>query len=160
MRPAGRTKKNPASTGSEANADNNGRERRLSAVSSISGQIGPANGAKPDTSHIDGWAVTVNVNAADILTIGHSSLSGCENVSDFASIVRTAATHLLSFIGDGPDTVGNHIAAPVADSAMALTDHDAKALEIIATWLDKDGLIEPAALLRRIAASPEKRGEA
>lgn len=34
-----------------------------------------------------------------------------------------------------------------------LTDGDAKGLEIIASWLDRDGLVEPAAMLRRIASS-------
>ncbi|BCF96582.1 hypothetical protein PPGU19_011510 [Paraburkholderia sp. PGU19] len=65
----------------------------------------------PDASRIDGWSVTVSVNAVDVLTIGHNSLSGCENIADFAPVVRTAAMHLLSFIGAGEDIVGNHIAA-------------------------------------------------
>ncbi|KVV57278.1 hypothetical protein WK82_31750 [Burkholderia ubonensis] len=34
-----------------------------------------------------------------------------------------------------------------------LTAHDAKGPEIIAGWLDKDGLVEPSAMLRRLAAS-------
>ena len=33
-----------------------------------------------------------------------------------------------------------------------MTEHDAKGLEIIAGWLQRDGLIEPAAMLRRLAA--------
>lgn len=36
----------------------------------------------------------------------------------------------------------------------AISDHDAEGLEIIAGWLDKDGLVEPAAMLRRIAGRP------
>lgn len=36
----------------------------------------------------------------------------------------------------------------------AISDHDAKGLEIIAGWLDKEGLVEPAAMLRRIAGRP------
>ncbi|BEH27421.1 hypothetical protein [Burkholderia pseudomallei] len=35
----------------------------------------------------------------------------------------------------------------------AITDHDAKGLEIIAGWLYKDGLVEPAAMLRRLASA-------
>lgn len=40
-----------------------------------------------------------------------------------------------------------------------MTEHDAKGLEIIASWLDKDGLVEPAAMLRRLAAG-ESEGQA
>ncbi|AIS95402.1 putative gp43 [Burkholderia thailandensis MSMB59] len=57
----------------------------------------------------------------------------------------------------------------LADSAnetgaegAAITDHDAKGLEIIAGWLYKDGLVEPAAMLRRLASarSPAMAAEA
>ncbi|WP_321814615.1 MULTISPECIES: hypothetical protein [unclassified Paraburkholderia] len=55
---------------------------------------------RPDPSDIQGWAVTVNVNTVDILTIGHNSLSGIDNISDFAEVVRNCAKHLMGFIGD------------------------------------------------------------
>jgi len=54
---------------------------------------------RPDPNEIQGWAVTVNVNAVDILTIGHNSLSGIDNIADFAPVVRNCAEHLLGFIG-------------------------------------------------------------
>jgi hypothetical protein len=55
--------------------------------------------ALPDPSDIQGWSVTVNVNAQSILTIGHNSLSGIDNIEDFAPVVRNCAEHLISFIG-------------------------------------------------------------
>ncbi|SDR37050.1 hypothetical protein SAMN05443245_5178 [Paraburkholderia fungorum] len=56
-------------------------------------------GERPDPNDIQGWSVTVNVNAQDILTIGHNSLSGIDGIEDFAQVVRNCAEHLLSFIG-------------------------------------------------------------
>ncbi|MDP9645860.1 hypothetical protein [Paraburkholderia caledonica] len=38
------------------------------------------------------------------------------------------------------------------DERGAISEHDAKGLEIIASWMDRDGLIEPAEFLRGIAA--------
>ncbi|MDR6393479.1 hypothetical protein [Paraburkholderia phenoliruptrix] len=58
-----------------------------------------ASAERPDPTDIQGWSVTVNVNAQDILTIGHNSLSGIDNIEDFAPVVRNCAEHLLSFIG-------------------------------------------------------------
>lgn len=43
--------------------------------------------------------------------------------------------------------------APRTEVAGAVSTHDAKGLEIVAGWLDRDGLIEPAAMLRRIAST-------
>ncbi|WP_321953157.1 hypothetical protein [Paraburkholderia bannensis] len=54
----------------------------------------------PDPSDIQGWAVTVNVNTVDILTIGHNSVSGIENIGDFAEVVRNCAKHLMGLIGE------------------------------------------------------------
>jgi hypothetical protein len=60
----------------------------------------PAQSAElPDPSNIQGWSVTVNVNAQNILIIGHNSLSGIDNIEDFAPVVRNCAEHLISFIG-------------------------------------------------------------
>ncbi|NML34883.1 hypothetical protein [Paraburkholderia antibiotica] len=56
-----------------------------------------------DPTDIQGWSVTVNVNARDILTIGHNSLSGIARIEDFAPVVRNCAEHLLSFIGTPED---------------------------------------------------------
>ncbi|WP_438396392.1 hypothetical protein [Caballeronia sp. DA-9] len=71
---------------------------------------------------IDSWAVTVNVNNEDVLTIGHSHVSGIADFDDVAPIVRTCAAHLLSFIGEGPDHVGNHIAMSCAILQAATRD--------------------------------------
>ena len=48
---------------------------------------------------IQGWAVTVEVNGENILTIGHNHLAGIENIDDYADVVRNCGQHLLSFIG-------------------------------------------------------------
>jgi hypothetical protein len=73
----------------------------------------------------------------------------------------------------GEDSIGEAIeeaeyvrvdAAPLANEASkpaplveqdergAISEHDAKGLEIIASWMDRDGLIEPAEFLRNLAA--------
>src|SRR6185437_3108490 len=57
----------------------------------------------PDPSDIQGWSVTINVNAQDILTIADNCLSGIDNIEDFAPVVRNCAEHLLSFLGDACD---------------------------------------------------------
>lgn len=56
----------------------------------------------PDPSDIQGWSVTINVNAQDILTIADNCVSGIDNIEDFAPVVRNCAEHLLSFIGATP----------------------------------------------------------
>jgi hypothetical protein len=48
---------------------------------------------------VQAWGVTVSVNGADVLTIGHNHLAGIENIDDYADVVRSCAQHLLSFIG-------------------------------------------------------------
>ncbi|MBB5411861.1 hypothetical protein HDG34_005827 [Paraburkholderia sp. HC6.4b] len=70
----------------------------------------PAADDRPNPNDIQGWSVTVNVNACDILTIGHNSLIGIDNIEDLAPVVRTCAAHLLSFVGAGADHVGNSVA--------------------------------------------------
>ncbi|WP_345815336.1 DUF551 domain-containing protein [Paraburkholderia sp. PREW-6R] len=75
-------------------------ERAEAALLSASKPAAPAqSGERPDPKDIHGWSVTVNVNAQDILMIGHNSLSGIDNIEDFAQVVRDCAEHLLSFIG-------------------------------------------------------------
>lgn len=54
--------------------------------------------------HIQGWAVSVEVNGDNILTIGHNHLSGVDDIQEYADVIRGAARHLLSFIGDGEQT--------------------------------------------------------
>jgi hypothetical protein len=79
----------------------------------------PAQSERPDPDDIQGWSVTVNVNAVDVLTIGHNSLSGIDNIGDFAPVVRNCAEHLLSFIGAAPAQSGE---------AIALDAHERNAL--------------------------------
>ncbi|MBW9102900.1 hypothetical protein [Paraburkholderia phenoliruptrix] len=69
---------------------------------------------RPDPNDIQGWAVTVNVNARDILTIGHNSLSGIDNIEDFAPVVRNCAEHLLSFIGADHQGTDGHLTRDAA----------------------------------------------
>jgi hypothetical protein len=45
------------------------------------------------------WGVDVRINGECVLTIEKDSLSGIENISDYADIVRMCAEHLLTFIG-------------------------------------------------------------
>jgi hypothetical protein len=47
-----------------------------------------------------------------------------------------------------------HPAAPPVeqDERGAISEHDAKGIEIIASWMDRDGLIQPAEFLRSLAA--------
>ncbi|KVD80771.1 hypothetical protein WS62_25970 [Burkholderia sp. ABCPW 14] len=78
--------------------------------------------------------------------------------------VGTMSADDFRLVADDPERV-----AEIADAAInamcaasanetgaegaAITDHDAKGLEIIAGWLYKDGLVEPAAMLRRLASA-------
>lgn len=44
------------------------------------------------------WSVTVEVDGEPVLTLAHNHLAGREDLDEDA--VRTAAHHLLAFIGD------------------------------------------------------------
>jgi len=48
----------------------------------------------------DRWSVTVSVDGEEIVTIGRTWLSGKEIGPAEEEAIRTAARHLLSFIGD------------------------------------------------------------
>ncbi|MDR6389159.1 hypothetical protein [Paraburkholderia phenoliruptrix] len=76
----------------------------------------------PDPTDIQGWSVTVNVNAQDILTIGHNNLSGIDNIGEFADVVRNCAEHLVSFIGATPPSPD----AREAGGGVTLTDEQRK----------------------------------
>ncbi|WP_321820748.1 MULTISPECIES: hypothetical protein [unclassified Burkholderia] len=75
---------------------------------------------------IQGWHVEVHVNAERVLLIGDNCLAGVENLDMFAPIVRTAAAHLISFIGAGPDHVGGRVML----AASALADEQPFAYEV------------------------------
>jgi hypothetical protein len=52
------------------------------------------------------WGVDIRINGERVLTIESNSLSGIENISDFADTVRECAEHLLAFIGDKRGYIG------------------------------------------------------
>lgn len=87
------------------------------------------------------------------------------DVSDYAMLLETTAEaaeaqaahfrargHTVTVTALGP------IAAPQA-STKALTEHDAESLRMIASWMDRDGISDAAALLRRLAAEPAPLNE-
>jgi len=47
------------------------------------------------------WGVDIRVNGERALTIESNSLSGINNIADYADTVLECAHHLLAFIGDG-----------------------------------------------------------
>ena len=49
------------------------------------------------------WSVTVSRNGEDIVTISSNSLSGRELDAEDEKAIRTAARHLLAFVGEGED---------------------------------------------------------
>ena len=70
---------------------------------------------------IQGWSVSVEVDAETILTIGHNSLSGIDDFTDAqAQVIRNCAEHLLAFIGSPRATP-----IPLADAA-AIAEREAE----------------------------------
>jgi hypothetical protein len=59
------------------------------------------------------WAVTVERNGEKIVTIESNCLSGRELSAEDEQTIRTAALHLLAFVGDPTQTTG--IARDIAD---------------------------------------------
>jgi hypothetical protein len=49
---------------------------------------------------VEHWGVDIRINGERVLSIESNSLSGIENISDYADTVRTCAEHLLAFIGN------------------------------------------------------------
>jgi len=47
----------------------------------------------------ESWEVEIRMSGETILTIGSWGLSGIENISDHADLVRHCADHLNAFIG-------------------------------------------------------------
>jgi hypothetical protein len=69
---------------------------------------------------IQGWSVSVEVDAETILTIGHNSLSGIDDFTEApAQVIRNCAEHLLAFIGSPRATP-----IPLADAA-AIAEREA-----------------------------------
>lgn len=66
------------------------------------------------------WSVTVNVSGEDVLTIAHDHVAGPDNVNDFAPVIRTAAAHLMSFIGTGEDANGRIVGLACPEEGQTL----------------------------------------
>ena len=58
-------------------------------------------GRTPCSEH---WAVLVQVDGETVLTIGHNHLAGVDDIDQHAETIRTAANHLLGFIGDAQNS--------------------------------------------------------
>lgn len=63
-----------------------------------------------DYLRIETWAVSVDVNAETILTIGSNHLSGVNNIEDYRQTIINCAKHLLAFVGE-PEVAVNADAA-------------------------------------------------
>jgi len=51
------------------------------------------------------WAVHIYVSGKCLLSIGHNHLEGVEDIMRHSATIRTAANHLLGFIGDAQNSV-------------------------------------------------------
>ncbi|MEB2511275.1 hypothetical protein SB379_19910 [Burkholderia multivorans] len=101
----------------------------------------PANETGADGPHnpvsLDGWYVEVAANGERVLCIGDDHVSGIDDMDRFAPIVRTAAAHLLSFIGPGLDHIGGHVSLAPAMAAAASADERAATFdraEMVKSW--------------------------
>jgi len=47
----------------------------------------------------ESWEIEIRTSGNTILTIGSWGLSGIENITDYADLVRHCANHLYAFIG-------------------------------------------------------------
>jgi hypothetical protein len=74
-------------------------------------------------------------------------IDNCEN-----EVVREESVQ--AWLGKMLASPRYHPAAPPVeqDERGAISEHDAKGIEIIASWMDRDGLIQPAEFLRSLAA--------
>lgn len=70
-------------------------------------------------TNLNHWSVTVAVDGDDVLTISHNHVAGKDGLDDLAPAIRTAAAHLLCFIGAGKDIVGGNVALAPSDAAQA-----------------------------------------
>ena len=57
----------------------------------------------------DYWSVTVSRNGENIVTLEPNCLAGRELSSEDEAAIRTAASHLLAFIGDGTATTNAEV---------------------------------------------------
>lgn len=83
------------------------------------------NPVESKVTHIGGWYVEVAANGERVLCISDDSVTGLDDIEPFAPIIRTAAAHLLSFIGPGVDHVGAHVSLAPAMAAAAPADERA-----------------------------------
>lgn len=68
------------------------------------------NPAESKAAHIGGWYVEVAANGERVLCISDDDVTGIDDMEPFAPIVRTAAAHLINFVGAGPSHVGALVA--------------------------------------------------
>lgn len=80
------------------------------------------NPVESKVTHIGGWYVEVAANGERVLCISDDSVTGLDDIEPFAPIIRTAAAHLLSFIGPGVDHVGAHVSLAPAMASAAPAD--------------------------------------
>ena len=68
-----------------------------------------------DVSCSEHWHVEVSVNGETVLVIGHNFLSGVDDIHEHAETIRTAANHLLGFIGDAQNKERQRMTSTVQD---------------------------------------------
>ncbi|MCW3678795.1 hypothetical protein [Burkholderia cenocepacia] len=82
-----------------------------------------AEGAKPALP-IEGWYVEVAANGERVLCISDDHVAGLDDMEPFAPIVRTAAAHLINFVGAGPSHVGALVALAHTSADTRPTDDE------------------------------------
>lgn len=82
------------------------------------------NPAESKAAHIGGWYVEVAANGERVLCISDDDVTGIDDMEPFAPIVRTAAAHLINFVGAGPSYVGALVALAHTSSDTRPTDDE------------------------------------
>lgn len=80
-------------------------------------------GAKPSLP-IEGWYVEVAANGERVLCISDDHVAGLDDMEPFVPIVRTAAAHLINFVGAGPSHVGALVALAHTSADTRPTDDE------------------------------------
>lgn len=105
-------------------------------------------------TNLNHWSVTVAVDGDDVLTISHNHLAGKDGLDDLAPAIRTAAAHLLCFIGPGKDIVGGNVALATSDAqpderaaelVERLRNHHKREIHDWDVYLDAANMIEAQA---------------
>lgn len=80
----------------------------------------------------ESWAVTVERNGEQVVTIASNCLSGRDLSADDERIIETAARHLLAFLGhselitivNSVNSVGRSVVSPASDPQTPETDQE------------------------------------